>query len=177
MNFTGLCTLAVSLLMGFGLMITSDPETDTMGVVSGSTVYTAPPLGTVDSDTPSDTSGSPQTSPMVWNGPGCREWADTALRAGFVLNDLWIALQVAELESGCLPGAIGDNGQSFGLMQIHTPTWCQPNKYWPRGYLQTKGMIDDCSELLDPLTNLWVAWHIATQYGWENWSTYDNVVG
>ena len=117
------------------------------------------------------------TTMPPYTGPGCREWADTALRGGFVLDDLWIALQVAELESGCLPGAIGDNGNSFGLMQIHTPSWCKPTKYWPRGYLQTQGMIDDCTELFDPLTNMWVAWHIATKYGWENWSTYDRVVG
>ena len=117
------------------------------------------------------------TTMPPYTGPGCQEWADTALRGGFVLDDLWIALQVAELESGCLPGAIGDNGDSFGLMQIHTPSWCKPTKYWPRGYLQTQGMIDDCTELFDPLTNMWVAWHIATKYGWENWSTYDRVLG
>ena len=117
------------------------------------------------------------TTMPPYTGPGCQEWADTALRAGFVLDDLWIALQVAELESMCLPDVVGDNGDSFGLMQIHTPSWCKPTKYWPRGYLQTQGMIDDCTELFDPLTNMWVAWHIATKYGWENWSTYDRVVG
>jgi hypothetical protein len=172
--------LALSGLFGMTLMFTSAPETDTIGLVSESTVFTAPPLGTVGLDSQPDASGSDMsvvTSMPAYTGPGCREWADTALRAGFVLDDLWVALQVAELESGCLPNAIGDNGQSFGLMQIHTPSWCQPNKYWPRGYLQTQGMIDDCTELFDPLTNLWVAWHIATKYGWENWSTYDNVVG
>jgi len=172
--------LALSGLFGMTLMFTSVPETDTIGLVSESTVFTAPPLGTVGLDSQPDASGSDMsvvTTMPAYTGPGCQEWADTALRAGFVLDDLWVALQVAELESGCLPNAIGDNGQSFGLMQIHTPSWCQPNKYWPRGYLQTQGMIDDCTELFDPLTNLWVAWHIATKYGWENWSTYDNVVG
>jgi hypothetical protein len=80
-----------------------------------------------------------------------------------------------ELESACLPNAIGDNGQSFGLMQIND-YWCTSNKYWPRGYLQTQGMLDDCVELLDPLTNLWAAWHISTRYGWENWTTYARIV-
>jgi hypothetical protein len=178
MNPLTIIALAFSSLMGFSLMLTSDPETDTAGLVSESTVYTTPLSGTVGLDSPADASGSDMsvvTAMPPYTGPGCREWADTALRAGFVLDDLWIALQVVELESGCLPGAIGDNGQSFGLMQIHTPTWCQPSKYWPGGYLQTKGMIDDCAELLDPLTNLWVAWHIATNYGWQNWSTYERV--
>jgi hypothetical protein len=180
MNPLALIALALSGLFGVTLAVTSDPQTDTIGLVSESTVYTAPLSGTVGLDTASDASGSPKsvvTTMPQYTGPGCREWAETALRAGFVLDDLWLALQVAELESACLPNAIGDNGQSFGLMQIHTPSWCQPTKYWPRGYLQTKGMIDDCTELFDPLTNLWVAWHIATNYGWQNWSTYDNVLG
>jgi len=180
MNPFTIIAVAACAVSGFGLMLTTEPETDTAGLVSESTVYTAPLRGTVGLDSPADASGSDMsvvTTMPPYTGPGCQEWADTALRAGFVLDDLWIALQVAELESGCLPGVVGDNGDSFGLMQIHTPSWCQPTKYWPRGYLQTQGMIDDCAELFDPLTNMWVAWHIATHYGWENWSTYANVVG
>jgi hypothetical protein len=88
-----------------------------------------------------------------------------------VLDDLRIALQVAELESACLPNAIGDNGQSWGLMQIND-YWCTPVKYWPGGYLQTHGIIDSCTDLLDPLTNMHAAWHIATHHGWDNWTTY-----
>jgi hypothetical protein len=179
MNPLAIIAVAASAVMGFGLMLVSDPETDTAGLVSESTVYTAPLSGTVGLDSPSDTSGSDMsvvTTMPPYTGPGCQEWADTALRAGFVLDDLWIALQVAELESMCLPDVVGDEGQSYGLMQINS-YWCRPSKYWPRGYLQTQGMIDDCTELFDPLTNMWVAWHIATKYGWENWSTYDRVVG
>jgi hypothetical protein len=178
MNPITVIALALSGLFGVTLLATTDPATDTMGLVSESTVHTAPLTGTVGLDSPADALGSDisvVTTMPPYTGPGCREWADTALRAGFVLDDLWVALQVAELESGCLPNAIGDNGQSFGLMQIHTPSWCQPNKYWPEGYLQAKGMIDDCAELFDPLTNMWVAWHIATNYGWQNWSTYVRV--
>ena len=74
----------------------------------------------------------------------------------------------------CLPDAIGDNGTSFGLMQINR-FWCEPNRYWPNGYLQTFGMLDDCAQLLDPLTNLTVAWHIAANHGWPNWTTYEDI--
>ena len=128
MNPLAIIAVAASAVMGFGLMLVSDPETDTAGLVSESTVY-VPFSGTVGLDSPSDTSGSNMsvvTTLPPYTGPGCQEWADTALRGGFVLDDLWIALQVAELESGCLPGAIGDNGDSFGLMQIHTPSCANP---------------------------------------------------
>jgi hypothetical protein len=137
MNPLAIIAVAASAVMGFGLMLVSDPETDTAGLVSESTVYTAPLSGTVGLDSPPQASTgdmSVVTTLPPYTGPGCQEWADTALRGGFVLDDLWIALQVAELESGC-------------------------------------------TELFDPLTNMWVAWHIATKYGWENWSTYDRVVG
>ena len=162
---------AAALLTGAGLMTTQDPAVDTWGIVPESTVYSPD----VDSGTPPDAIGSDysaETPPPPYQGPGCAEWADTALRGGFTQADLTVALQVMELESGCLPDAIGDNGDSFGLMQIHTPTWCKPNKYWPRGYLQTKGILSDCVELLEPLVNLHAAWHISSNYGWENWTTY-----
>ena len=58
MNPLAIIAVAASALMGFGLMLVSDPETDTAGLVSESTVYTAPLSGTVGLDSPSDTSGS-----------------------------------------------------------------------------------------------------------------------
>lgn len=176
MNPISIIMLAVSSVLGLGLLANSNPETDTAGLVSESTRYSPSVVGL---EPALDTSGSDYSAvtPQVqYTGPGCREWADLAVRSGFVLNDLWIALQVMELESMCLPDAIGDNGQSYGLMQINS-FWCLPSTYWPRGYLQTNGFLDECQQLLDPALNLYVAWHISTQYGWENWSTYDRIVG
>lgn len=175
MNPISIILTAAACVMGVGLMTTSEPEVDTWGLVPATTVYSQ-----VEPSTPPQTFTapySPETTIPVWTGPGCQEWADTARRGGFDWNDLWITLQVMELESGCLPNAIGDNGASFGLMQIHTPSWCQPTKWWPRGYLQTKGIVNDCSDLFDPLVNLHAAWHIATNYGWENWTTYRRING
>ncbi|NBW18550.1 MAG: hypothetical protein EBR82_62315, partial [Caulobacteraceae bacterium] len=110
----------------------------------------------------------------AYEGPGCAEWAPLAREAGFTESDLPIALQVMELESMCLPDAVGDNGESFGLMQINS-FWCQPSRYWPQGYLQAFGLVNDCSDLMEPRTNLIVAWHIAANHGWPNWSTYDQL--
>ena len=169
MNPLGIIATAASLTLSIGLMFTSDAEVDTWGLVPGSTAYSPVEPGTLP-----DASGSDYSAVITqvhYEGPGCKEWADTAVRGGFVLDDLRIALQVAELESACLPNAIGDNGQSWGLMQINN-YWCTPVKYWPGCYLQTHGIIDSCTDLLDPLTNMHAAWHIATHHGWDNWTTY-----
>ncbi|MFZ9261636.1 MAG: hypothetical protein ACO23G_14595 [Limnohabitans sp.] len=174
MNPLGIIATAASLTLSIGLMFTSDAEVDTWGLVPGSTAYSPVEPGTLPDASGSDYSAV--TTQVQYQGPGCQEWADTAVRGGFVLDDLRIALQVAELESACLPNAIGDNGQSWGLMQINN-YWCTPVKYWPGGYLQTQGIIDSCTELLDPLTNMHAAWHIATHYGWNNWTTYERIDG
>jgi len=170
MNPFAIIWAAAALVAGVGFMTIIDPEVDTWGIVPAFTAYPSVEAGTVP-DAPT-AHYSPETTLPPYQGPGCAEWADTALRAGFDYDQLPTALQVMELESMCLPGAIGDNGQSFGLMQIND-FWCTPSKYWPRGYLQTQGMLDDCVQLLDPLTNLMIAAHIATHHGWENWTTYD----
>ena len=150
-----------------GLALTPESPLDPGAPVVPSTVYTPP-----------TTEAPPATLPngtiAPYEGPGCAEWADMALRGGFTPSDLPIALQVMELESMCLPGEIGDNGESFGLMQINS-YWCKPSRYWPAGYLQTFGILDDCAELLLPLVNLHAAWHIAAHHGWENWTTYRRI--
>ena len=173
MNPWTIITLAAALVTGVGLMSITEPETDTWGLVPATTAYSPVAPGTLpDAFT---APYSPETTQVQYSGPGCQEWADTAVRGGFQLDDLRIALQVMELESGCLPNAIGDNGQSFGLMQIHTPSWCKPNKWWPRGYLQTQGILNDCADLFDPLVNLHAAWHISSKYGWQNWTTFKSI--
>ena len=178
MNPIAIIALAASLVAGIGLAFTAESELDPAWLVSDSTVYSAP-FNTVELEPLPDASGSdysPITTMPPYTGPGCSEWADLAVRSGFVLDDLWIALQVMEYESMCIPDAIGDNGQSYGLMQINS-FWCSPSKYWPGGYLQTKGFLNYCQQLLDPALNLYVAWHISSTHGWENWSTYGRVVG
>lgn len=101
-------------------------------------------------------------------------WAPLALEAGFTPSDLPVALQVMELESRCLPDVVGDNGDSFGLMQINR-FWCEPSRYWPTGYLQAFSLVEECADLMNPRTNLVVAWHIAANHGWPNWSTFDRI--
>ena len=151
------------IIGGVGLAITPPDPLDISAPAVSSTVYTPP-----------TTEAPPATHNATiapYEGPGCAEWAPLALEAGFTPSDLPTALQVMELESMCLPNAIGDNGESFGLMQINS-FWCQPSRYWPQGYLQAFGLVNDCSDLMQPRTNLIVAWHIAANHGWPNWTTY-----
>lgn len=118
---------------------------------------------------------SPHNAPKpatAYNGPGCTEYATEALTAGFTTDELPIILTIIELESMCLPHVIGDQGASYGLAQIHAPSWCHPNRWNPTGYLRARGVIDACDELLNPTMNLQAAWWVYVEGGWKQWSTY-----
>ena len=52
MNPLTIIAVAACAVSGFGLMLHTAPETDTAGLVSESTVYTAPLSGTVGLDSP-----------------------------------------------------------------------------------------------------------------------------
>jgi hypothetical protein len=79
-------------------------------------------------------------------------------------------------ESGCQADAVGDlnRGGSFGLMQVHVPTWCHGSKYWPGGWLAAHGSVgpEECEKLLDPATNLAAALLIQREGGWRQWTTW-----
>ena len=157
------------IIGGVGLALTPEQPLDPWSPAVSSTAY-IPPTTEAPLATPQNGTIAP------YEGPGCAEWAPLALEAGFTPSDLPTALQVMELESMCLPDVIGDNGESFGLMQINS-FWCQPSRYWPEGYLQTFGLVNDCSDLMLPRTNLIVAWHIAANHGWPNWTTFEHING
>ena len=171
MNPWTIIAVAASAVMGITLGIDSKPEVDTWGLVPPSTAFS--PLAVEGGHFQTDTTVPARP---VWTGPGCAMWADAAMEAGYVWDELWIVVQVMELESSCLPEAIGDQGHSYGLMQIND-YWCTSQKYWPRGYLQTQGIVTTCTDLLDPMTNLRAAQHISSRYGWENWTTYRRISG
>jgi hypothetical protein len=83
--------------------------------------------------------------------------------------------EIIRLESGCLPTALGDKtvGGSYGLLQIHCPTWGLPNRYNEIGWLQARGIIETCEDLFEPITNLvagLLIWREAKGFG--VWSTY-----
>jgi hypothetical protein len=108
----------------------------------------------------------------------CAEWQHTATAAGWT-EDQWERLDyVLWRESRCLPDVHNDtdpNSGSYGLAQING-FWCRPSRYNPDGWLQAQGVLDHCTDLYDPATNLAAAravWDYAEARGcgWSPWAT------
>jgi hypothetical protein len=114
----------------------------------------------------------PSSTPPIQAG-NCHAFIGLAYGIGWpaaALDTLELAMR---LESGCDPYAVGDNGNSIGLMQIHMPTWCTPNDNWPVGWMQHYN-LGICGDLFNPKTNLlvalaiWEGWTGSTP-GWQHW--------
>lgn len=116
--------------------------------------------------------------PQVATEGSCPEIVPLALSEGFSEPEAGILARIAWLESRCKTDALGDldKGVSYGILQIHGPTWCEPSRYWPDGYLQAALVLDSCGELLDPVTAVRAARVIYLQGGFAQWSTYEEAV-
>lgn len=108
----------------------------------------------------------------------CPPVYDTALTIGFTPDEAALLDRIAWHESRCSYDVRGDltRGVSYGILQIHGPSWCEPNRYWPDGYLQTKGVLETCEDLFDPAISVIAAGHIYREGGFEQWSTYELAV-
>lgn len=107
----------------------------------------------------------------------CGAWAGYALGYGWPATQTPQLAEIMRLESGCDPSAIGDGGNSYGLLQIHCPTWVAKSTFWPDGWAAANGYPITCADLLDPATNLGIGFLIwagveGSGGGWWNWTTY-----
>ena len=106
-------------------------------------------------------------SQRVWRDPEalpkpkalCPQWWDTAVRAGWELDQLKTLDYIINRESRCQRKAHNttlnaDGSTDMGLTQINDRSWCKPNRYNPVGYLQSLGLIQYCKDLFDPYVNL-----------------------
>jgi len=85
------------------------------------------------------------------------EIAQFAIAAGFVGEDAVTATAIALAESGGDPNAVGDQGTSYGLWQIH---WTVHPEF-------------DKSRLFDPAYNAQSAFSLFTRRGdFNDWSTF-----
>ena len=110
--------------------------------------------------------------------PGnCAEYVGLALSVGWPASEAPQLAEIMRKESGCYPDAVGDNGASRGLLQIHCPTWVAKTTYWPDGWAAVNGYPITCDDLHTPETNLAIGFLIwagveGSGGGWWNWTTY-----
>jgi len=107
----------------------------------------------------------------------CGAWADYAVGFGWPRVEARQIAKIMHAESRCNPAAIGDGGNSYGLLQIHCPSWVAKSTYWPDGWAAANGYPITCQDLLDPATNLGIGFLIwagveGSGGGWWNWTTY-----
>lgn len=131
------------------------------------TPITSSVVGPPTTTAPSTTVSSTET---------CTGWVEKARQVGWPEQTLPTLAVILRRESGCQPAALGDKdkGGSYGLLQLHCPTWGLPNRYNEVGWLQARGIIETCEDLFEPITNLvagLLIWQEAKGFG--VWSTYD----
>jgi hypothetical protein len=155
-----------------------DPPAAPVATVWEAYTYGEIPAG---AETASETSVEPSTSVEKQAEGRCTDWSAYAASIGFQTAEIDILERILWLESRCQPGIVGDaeHGGSYGLAQIHAPTWCKPSKYWPEGYLQTHGVVLTCDDLFDVRLNLQAAYAIFVYAGrsFHPWSTYKLIGG
>ena len=102
----------------------------------------------------------------------CEQVFDTAKAIGWPSDQLGMLVAIAMRESRCQPDAFNPkdpNGGSYGVMQVNG-FWAQKTTAYPKGYLQTMGVLTHVDELFDPETNLRAALAIYRySNGWRAW--------
>jgi hypothetical protein len=97
---------------------------------------------------------------------------ELARQVGWPEAELPMVGAVTYFESRCQIDVRGDKSRSWTAFQIHTPSWCRPNRYYPNGYLQSLRIVQTCEDLLDPPTATRAALAIWQYGGWKQWTTW-----
>jgi len=145
--------------------------------IAPTTAY-ADPWGDIWLTSTSEARPKPATEAIKAPRGICPPVYDTALQIGFTPDEAALLDRIAWHESRCSYDVVGDldRGRSYGVLQVHGPSWCEPNRYWPTGYLQAKGVLETCEDLFDPAISVIAAGHIYREGGFEQWSTYELAV-
>jgi len=101
----------------------------------------------------------------------CDEWMPLAREIGWPEEELPRLSYTIYRESRCRPDQHNPDdpmGGSNGLVQINQ-FWCKATRYWPDGWLQAQGVLQQCDELFDPEVNLRSALAIWGNSGWSPW--------
>jgi hypothetical protein len=152
---------AICALASLTLLWDASEPSQGMSKVSAQTAYATIPLGTLPTTTSS-------TTPVT----ACVGALNLALSVGWPEWETPTLMRVLKRESRCTASALNPQdtyGQSYGLMQINS-FWCTPSTYWPKGWLQAKGILTVCDELFDPKINLIAGLAIWHNSGWTPWN-------
>jgi hypothetical protein len=120
---------------------------------------------------PASTTVAPTTT--ITTIATCDDALQLALDLGFPADQLATLELVMYRESRCLPHAFNPddpNGGSYSLTQING-FWCLPNSQWPIGWLQEKGILEECSDLFNATIALRATLAIYNNSGWSPWAT------
>jgi hypothetical protein len=158
-------------------MILHKITTGLIGLITGVLVLFSPGNAQAPTQTPQVVVASLPPTTTTTTVPAlvtsCTQVATLALAEALPHSELETALRVALRESRCTSdayNALDTNGGSYGIYQING-YWCLPNKYWPTGWLQAKGILQTCDDLYNPTINtraMVAIWHNS---GWLPWST------
>ena len=102
----------------------------------------------------------------------CQYALRLARQAGWPLTEMGTVARILWRESKCQAKAFNKfdtQGGSYGYYQING-YWCRPNKYWPIGWLQAKGLVTTCKDLFDPIVNTNSALAIWHNSGYGPWA-------
>ena len=131
--------------------------------------------GYIDPD-PTTTTTVPAPRPIVIMTP-CEKVRELARIVGWPKKELDTLVKIANRESRCMPKAHNttrntNGSEDYGLMQINDWSWCKPNKYYAKGYLQQLGIIKTCEDLFNPILNLTAAYALFeySDNTWEQWN-------
>lgn len=112
----------------------------------------------------------------------CGDAVALAYSLGWRYDDLDELDYVIWRESRCMPDVHypkDPNGGSYGLTQING-YWCEPSRYYPMGYLQSKRLLASCENLYISTVNLLSALAIYDYSvvnngnGWQPWGMPEN---
>ena len=150
-------------LCPFVLLWDASKPPESMSRVSTETVYATIPLGTLPVVV-----APPVTTPAT----ACAQALNLALSVGWPATETPTLLRVLKRESNCTPSAFNPQdtaGGSYGYMQING-FWCTPSANWPQGWLQAKGILTTCDQLLDPKINLIAGLAVWHNSNWTPWN-------
>lgn len=157
-----------------------------LGLVGGSNpTPSTPPMRVVASivEAPRPLSVAPTTT--IPAAALCPQWWGLAAQAGWHADSMPTLDYVLYRESRCDPAAHNttrnkDGSADLGLAQVNDRSWCLPTRWYPKGYLQTVGVLPTvgCEQLFDPFLNLLAAKAIydyaqeTNGNGWQPWKVH-----